>query len=602
MPSSLTYPGVYIEEIPSGVRTITGVATSIAAFVGRARMGPVNDPLLITSFADFERRFGGLWTESMMSYAVRDFFRNGGAQALIVRAYNPQAPTPPTPTPTPPGPTPTPPAPTPPAPTPLPLPPTPGPTPPGPTPPAPGPTPGPTPPAPGPTPTPTPPPRGVAQLVADPARLLLEAASPGSWGDLIRARIVTDPDEVAEGDPSLFNLQVALVRLDANGKVVEELEGEEHRNVSLLKGHRRQVDRVLAAESKLVRAVDFNAVDDPTVKPTAHAAPAQGASRWEAAASAGVATDARGSDGGSLTAAVLTGPGTESNSEGLYALNKADLFNLLSIPPPVRGGDLEASVIEDAIAYATKRRAIFLIDPPSSWVDRDAAAAGTRTPQAIGSASKNAALFFPRLRMPDPLRDNQIDDFVPSGAVAGVIARTDVERGVWKAPAGIAATLVGVPDLSVRLTDDDIGVLNPLGINALRALPDVGRVIWGARTREGSDRLASEWKYLPIRRLALFIEESLYRGTAWVVFEPNDEPLWAAIRLNLGAFMHSLFRQGAFQGGSARDAYEVKCDAETTTQDDRNRGVVNIIVRFAPLKPAEFVVIKIQQLAGQVQA
>jgi phage tail sheath protein FI len=125
-------------------------------------------------------------------------------------------------------------------------------------------------------------------------------------------------------------------------------------------------------------------------------------------------------------------------------------------------------------------------------------------------------------------------------------------------------------------------------------------VVWGSRTLRGADQLADEYKYVPVRRTALFLEESLYRGTQWVVFEPNDEPLWAQIRLNIGAFMQSLFRQGAFQGRTPREAYLVKCDRETTTQDDINRGVVNILVGFAPLKPAEFVIIKIQQLAGQI--
>jgi phage tail sheath protein FI len=185
--------------------------------------------------------------------------------------------------------------------------------------------------------------------------------------------------------------------------------------------------------------------------------------------------------------------------------------------------------------------------------------------------------------------------------MAGIMARTDTERGVWKAPAGLAATIVGAPALSVPLTDAEIGLLNPLGINCLRRAPAAGRVVWGARTREGDDRLASEWKYIPVRRTALYIEESLYRGTQWVVFEPNDESLWAQIRLNVGAFMHDLFRQGAFQGSTPQDAYLVKCDAETTTQNDINLGVVNILVGFAPLKPAEFVVLKIQQLAGQVE-
>jgi len=139
-------------------------------------------------------------------------------------------------------------------------------------------------------------------------------------------------------------------------------------------------------------------------------------------------------------------------------------------------------------------------------------------------------------------------------------------------------------------------------VNCLRSLPAAGRVIWGSRTLQGNDRLASEWKYVPVRRLALFLEESLYRGTHWVVFEPNDEPLWSQIRLNIGAFMHNLFRQGAFQGKSPNEAYFVKCDKETTTQTDINLGIVNILVGFAPLKPAEFVIIKIQQMAGQIQS
>jgi phage tail sheath protein FI len=185
--------------------------------------------------------------------------------------------------------------------------------------------------------------------------------------------------------------------------------------------------------------------------------------------------------------------------------------------------------------------------------------------------------------------------------VAGIFARTDTQRGVWKAPAGLDATLAGVLDLSVRLDDPDNGELNPLGINCLRSLPAAGKVVWGARTREGDDRRTSEWKYIPVRRLALFLEESLYRGTQWVVFEPNDEPLWSQIRLNVGAFMHNLFRQGAFQGSSPRDAYLVKCDKETTTQNDIDLGIVNIVVGFAPLKPAEFVILKIQQLAGQIE-
>ena len=184
--------------------------------------------------------------------------------------------------------------------------------------------------------------------------------------------------------------------------------------------------------------------------------------------------------------------------------------------------------------------------------------------------------------------------------MAGVYARTDVARGVWKAPAGTEAVLFGA-DLARVLTDGDNGRLNPMGINAIRNFPIFGNIAWGARTLDGADQKASEWKYIPVRRTALFIEESLFQALKWVVFEPNDEPLWAQIRLNLGAFMHNLFRQGAFQGTTPQAAYFVKCDKETTTQNDIDLGVVNIVVGFAPLKPAEFVIITIQQIAGQIQ-
>jgi phage tail sheath protein FI len=172
---------------------------------------------------------------------------------------------------------------------------------------------------------------------------------------------------------------------------------------------------------------------------------------------------------------------------------------------------------------------------------------------------------------------------------------------VWKAPAGSEASVSGASGLVITMSDPENGQLNPRAINCLRTLPVYGTVVWGARTLHGDNDRGSEWKYVPVRRTALFIEESLYRGTQWVVFEPNDEPLWAQIRLNVGAFMQNLFRQGAFQGRTPREAYFVKCDRETTTQNDINLGIVNIHVGFAPLKPAEFVVLRIQQIAGQIE-
>ena len=214
--------------------------------------------------------------------------------------------------------------------------------------------------------------------------------------------------------------------------------------------------------------------------------------------------------------------------------------------------------------------------------------------------SPNAALYFPRINVPDPLNEhNSLGSFVSSGAIAGVIAKIDKKRGVWKTPAGIDATIVGASALTVMLTDNEISILSKKGVNCLKKNNVGGIVVWGARTMSSEDKV--QWKYLPVRRTALFIEESIFRGTKWIVFEPNDESLWSQIRQNVGAFMLELFRKGAFQGSIPDEAFFVKCDSETTSQYDIDRGILNIVVGFAPLKPAEFIIIKIQQLAGQKQ-
>jgi phage tail sheath protein FI len=316
-----------------------------------------------------------------------------------------------------------------------------------------------------------------------------------------------------------------------------------------------------------------------------------------------------GGDGTGLpaTTGLIGDPGLFT---GIYALDKVDLFNLLSIPDATRANPgnpatLDAAVdpnaiFSAAIALCDRRRAFLLLDPPPN-VNTVAAAVDYKT-SGLAVHDPNGATYFPRLRLPDPLNNFQLRTFAPSGVVAGLYARIDATRGVWKAPAGTEATLNGVQGMVYKLTDPENGVLNPLGLNCFRSFPVYGNVCWGVRTLVGADADANQWKYVPVRRVALYIEESLYRGTQWVVFEPNDEPLWAAIRLNVGAFMQDLFRKGAFQGKTPADAYFVKCDKETTTQNDIDLGIVNILVGFAPLKPAEFVIIKIQQLAGQSQA
>jgi len=457
------------------------------------------------------------------------------------------------------------------------------------------------------------------------------ARSPGKWGAGLRVSIdkdhVTDEMAAALGvtKADLFNLTASDT--SPGGKT------ERFLNLTV-KDSPRRVDRVLASDSDLLY---FNGTPDPTkaategkdavgTKEQAYADAKKALSdKQNADPSANVTNEkdavnkakkdmddalnaavAGVSDGLYLAVADFLPPNGETLKHGLYALEQADLFNLLCIPPyrsPVDPLDVDVILVGAAAAYCEKKRAMLIVDPPKDWTTKEAAKNKftDANNDNVGARSRNAAIFFPRLRQPNPLHDYQMEDFAPCGAVAGVFARTDGQRGVWKAPAGLDATLVGVPALSVQLTDKENGELNPLGVNCLRAFQAAGRVIWGARTLRGADQLADEYKYIPVRRLALYLEESLFRGIQWVVFEPNDEPLWAQIRLNVGAFMHNLFRQGAFQGSSPREAYFVKCDKETTTQNDINLGIVNVVVGFAPLKPAEFVVLKIQQMAGQIE-
>ncbi|HEY0545850.1 MAG TPA: phage tail sheath C-terminal domain-containing protein [Pyrinomonadaceae bacterium] len=305
----------------------------------------------------------------------------------------------------------------------------------------------------------------------------------------------------------------------------------------------------------------------------------------------------RDDDGSPLAVADYTGSALDHT--GFYALDKVDLFNLMILP-----GDREVDeakytqLVGPASIYCNQHRAFLVLDAPASWTDVDRPVADASAVNAFRQLviKDHSAVFYPKVIYSDAGLKKSIG---PAGMIAGLMARTDSQRGVWKAPAGTEADLRGILDLEVNLTDLENGVLNKLGVDCLRKFP-TGIVNWGARTLDGSDDIGSEWKYIPIRRLALFLEESLYRGTQWVVFEPNDEPLWAKIRLNLRAFMMGLFREGAFQGSTPDKAFYVKCDGETTTQNDRNLGIVNIEVGFAPLKPAEFVVIKIQQIAGDL--
>ena len=631
MPSALTYPGVYIEEVPSGVRTITGVATSIAAFVGYTRKGVPDNAVRITSFGDFERSHGGLDRESPVSYGVRQFFMNGGTEAFVVRVATGYAS----------------------AKWEL---------------------------------------KNGATVVLDieasspgtwgnDLRISVqqaEARNPDAEFNLVVSRLVSQggatqlvPQEthrnlnlnshsanyvvsvvnnasqlirvtrhagltfteagfavskaptfpitvsdkviagVVDGNTP-FRLELALVPANIGalitavtdaitaaglgGKLKAEqsgLDGDTSdtgslRISSLTPGEFSSVSIAGGAFGGLAAVIGMGLVNGGREF--------TGNAERRPDVASDVAPPTKGADGTKGGALQLVG--SESAKTGIYALLDTDQFNLLCIPETRDLPDVEADpLIQAAVSLCEQRRAFYVVDPPSGKTLTNVATWANGVSQ-----SRNAASYFPAVLVADPLDDFRQRPMAPSGVVAGVYARTDGTRGVWKAPAGTDASLNGVAGISQPINDAENGTINGKGVNALRNFPAYGKVVWGARTMKGADAQADEYKYVPVRRLALFIEESLYRGTQWVVFEPNDEPLWSQIRLNLGAFMQNLFRQGAFQGRSPKEAYFVKCDRETTTQNDIDLGIVNILVGFAPLKPAEFVVIKIQQMAGQIEA
>jgi phage tail sheath protein FI len=493
MPVALTFPGVYIEEVPSGVRTITGVATSITLFIGWAARGPTDKAVRLTSFADYERQFGGLDGRTLLGYSVKHFYDNGGADAYVIRIAAGDA-------------------------------------------------------------------KKADASIGD---LTVTASSPGAWAKDYGVRLTRRADDAAR-----FRLDV--LHQPSNNAVVESFE-----NLSMTATDARFVETVINGRSGFI-TVDAASATTP------------------ANATVDLDGTTAGLDG------TLLGPADGPFRTALLALfgvgaiaDRIDLFNMVVVP-----GLTDGTTIATLQGHCHTRRAFLIVDAGEN--ETVSTVGGTLT-DITGSNALNSAFFFPWVRAADPVQQGALRAFPPSGFVAGLFARTDSTRGVWKAPAGIDASVNGAAGLSITMSDAENGQLNPRAINCLRTLPVYGNVVWGARTLHGDNDRGSEWKYVPVRRLALFLEESLYRGTQWVVFEPNDEPLWAQIRLNVGAFLQNLFRQGAFQGKSPREAYFVRCDSTTTTQADINLGIVNIIVGFAPLKPAEFVVLKIQQIAGDLQ-
>ena len=659
------FPGVHVKEIPSGARPIASISTSNTVFIDVFKRGPMDKAVRLTSMADFETIFGGVWSKSEASYAIQQYFLNGGNVAFVIRVGADGA---------------------------------------------------------GDGSEPLAAASATIKKAGDPTTdaLSIEAKTPGAAGNNIYYGLIPVKDEtkyhllvrqydgasvVAEevyGNISYAtksgvdaaNAGSRLVTLDAVGNNSANREPEPSTSAidltavtdatarlnalvalgksdltalaggqpdpQLVKATRAGAELSITARefgswgnsifvataehasgtqydllvrlysgSKVIAEELYQGIsntDDPTdpamaenivngasalVSVEVHAAgiPTIGSftpenlldGTTQPAQPNSMEALGNGDDGlvpfiGDWSLNIANAiQGSNAARTGMNALEDIvpDVFNLMCIPVASLMDESDAkNVYEAAEKFCRDRFAFLLLDPSVDATKDDV----YDWFQGMGSAaSRNAAGYFPRLSFSDPLAGGAPRTVGPSGMVAGMMARIDASRGVWKSTAG-TETRFGGGAPEQLLTDLEQEPLNRLGVNVLRSFPVYGNIIWGARTMVGADDLADEYKYVAVRRTAIFIQQSLQRGLKWTVFEGNDERLWGQIRMNVKAFMQGLHRQGAFQGTIADDAYLVKCDSETTTQADIDLGIVNILVAFAPLKPAEFVVLNFKQL------
>lgn len=549
MPTTPTYPGVYIQELPSSSHTITPAPTSIAAFVGYTHplktglpwTAPVSaqssaDPktapaVQLFSFADYQANFGGFfdspWLPDYVGNAVYQFFLNGGSTCYVVGLTDPGY-------------------------------------------------------------------EAATATIASTPPITLTALQPVGTA--------------SAGTPMSLNIS----NVSADGTTADLVISygtmvETYRKVPI-----DNLSTAAATASTPAGALAGSGL--VTIQPLAASSPPSSPKYPSAGSPPSAATSISFSYPSSLPAQYsLTNPKSILTSATAlqdigavltdsYPLDKVPIFNLLVIP-----GITDPGVLAEGVAYSERKRAFYIMDSPSNWdVDTPSTGGSVNSPVDGLSlvpvpTSTNAAIYYPWLITTDPVTGAKIDS-PPSGFVAGIYATEDASYGVWKSPAGLETTLngtLGVVPTGV-MTDNQQGVLNGNAINCLRVFPPLTPVVYGARTlAHNNPAQRDQWGYIAVRRMALFLEQSLYNNLTWAVFKPNDTPLWHAITQEVSAFMLSLFRQGAFAGTKPSEAFLVVCDNTTTTPSDVDNGVVNVLVGFAPLKPAEFVIVQIAQLAGQ---
>jgi uncharacterized protein len=626
----LLHPGVYVQEVSSGVRPIEGVSTSTAAFIGPTERGPLDHAFMVTSFTEFEAVYGGFMQDSWLAHSALQFFNNGGRRLYIVRVAKNVA-------------------------------------------------------------TAS---VALADRQGTPAKTItVTANSPGKWGNTLVVGIddatvdsddefkltvlqekttqplVTIPLETFDNlsmnpDAPNFvekavNARSKFVRVTAettdsntpgfsrsgpnpatalptnNRNLMININGDGPQLITLAEPLQNSGQIIAAIEAAVKNTIQpLRASTDPAAfsnfsvafannlytltsgaagkrssvevsdAPTNSAAALLKLGKGRGGAEqtgAAVLRPANGSNifvgdatvGGSVVA-VNAGSDGDTPQEvdyqkGFDLLDHIRDVNLIAVP-----GIGSPSMVDFGGNFCRQRGDCFFIGDVG--VTDDTKEDAQAFVAALTVRGSYAALYYPWMRAADPTGQSvEPIALPPSGYMAGLYARIDARRGVWKAPAGTEANVGGAVGLTQQTSDAEQDTLNPLGLNVVRSFPAAGIVVWGARTLSSD----AEWKYVPVRRTAIFLERSIYNGIQWAVFEPNDEDLWASLRLNINSFMMLQFQNGAFQGKSAGDAFFVRCDNKTTTQADIDAGIVNILVGFAPLKPAEFVVLSLSQKTAQ---
>lgn len=652
--ANVSYPGVYVQEVSSGVHPITGASTSVAAFIGVAEKGPLEKAEKVFSFSEYQNIYGKFLSGGYcLSHAVYQFFNNGGTQCYVIRVLGSKSATA--------------------------------------------------------TVTLNDRGEGANDAMHAAESLTIKAVNEGEWGNkllvsisngilnpgnefniavyhqddfaqspapkprekfenlsmvsdapnfvesvlsasrYIRAEVNTNNNnsingKSLSGGPCPTALEFPRtkfnINIDGDGFQEVDLSTADNANLTTADGIRQAIvnvvgkltplksstlagafmitcsfeDKALAlrsgtntknssvqvapannrdqdASSTLKLGIQYGGVESTGTavrRPLAN--PTTGKDKYSLlgvnpSSTQHVSTVALGANGDPLT--------DNDYSNAFQWLDDKDDVSLIAVP-----GIGSTDVVGEGMAYCANRPlsdCFFIADMTKDDTTDDLA---KKFASGISPKNSYGAVYLPWVKMVDPTgQSSQPIDVPPSGYVAGLYAKTDAQRGVWKAPAGTSAALAGAAGLLKNFTDVEQGNLNvePYNINVIRQFAGSGTVLWGARTLSSD----SEWRYIPVRRTANFLRVSLYRGLQWAVFEPNDEELWSTIRMNIGSFMMTLYRQGAFQGSTPTEAFFVKCDKETTTQADINNGIVNVLVGFAPLKPAEFVVVKLSQKAGQ---